>query len=374
MKSITNLSRAIVPNELIPKLTHVYKYIGKNFYYDEILKKDKELLSYNNLEKNAYFLALLKELNISENRLRLLIKKKSEPKTNDELFLYNCLESLVRINKYILKHTFSTNDFFDLIQLLYKNTGKRAIYSKCSVQDVNIGLTYIQDGKEILVTTATSKKMLLDALIYKYNCAIESKQYEPILVITNFYIDFINVSPFIEDNEFVAVLAVYMLLYNNGIYIFNFYSFFQKIYNKIDDLRAITIASSYNWSVGFSRFENLYDLFLDIITDLYVEADDYVRGYMFDQTINKSVLVENTIKELGNVFTKREIMNRNKTISESTVNRTLEKLREDNRIKPTGKGRSAKWIKVDSSLVSVDLNMTIEEYKQQIIRSGGHEE
>ena len=50
--------------------------------------------------------------------------------------------------------------------------------------------------------------------------------------------------------------------------------------------------------------------------------------------------------KLNDVFAKDEIRERHPLISDSTINRTLKRLQEEGKIRPLGKGRSAKWIKL----------------------------
>ena len=88
-----------------------------------------------------------------------------------------------------------------------------------------------------------------------------------------------------------------------------------------------------------------------------ISEDEYVAGtsfkkvyeiYEFDRSINKANNIENTILKLPEIFTKEEIRINHPFVSESTINRTLSKLRDEKVIKPLGKGRSAKWIKISS--------------------------
>ena len=62
--------------------------------------------------------------------------------------------------------------------------------------------------------------------------------------------------------------------------------------------------------------------------------------------MNKSNNIENTINKLEDVFTKDEIRLLHPYISDSTINRTLKRMRDEELIRPLGKGRSAKWMKL----------------------------
>ena len=78
----------------------------------------------------------------------------------------------------------------------------------------------------------------------------------------------------------------------------------------------------------------------------YDKMKNIIRDYEFDSNLNKSNNVENTINKLEEIFTKDDIRNVHPYISDSTINRTLKRLRDENKIRPLGKGRSAKWIKL----------------------------
>lgn len=81
---------------------------------------------------------------------------------------------------------------------------------------------------------------------------------------------------------------------------------------------------------------------------LYSDLGDYARDYEYESSleISKSDYIENTIDKLPEVFSKEDIRMKHPLISDSTINRTLKRLQEENKIRPLGKGRSAKWIKL----------------------------
>jgi len=81
----------------------------------------------------------------------------------------------------------------------------------------------------------------------------------------------------------------------------------------------------------------------------YDQINELIRNYEFDSQLNKSNNIENTINKLPDVFSKDDIRNVHPYISDSTINRTLKRLRDDEKIRPLGKGRSAKWIKLYKS-------------------------
>ena len=84
----------------------------------------------------------------------------------------------------------------------------------------------------------------------------------------------------------------------------------------------------------------------NLILKLYERTDDIISQYCQDSNLAKADNIENTIMNLNNIFTKEEIRLNHPYVSESTINRVLLKLRDEKIIKPLGKGRCAKWIKI----------------------------
>ena len=88
---------------------------------------------------------------------------------------------------------------------------------------------------------------------------------------------------------------------------------------------------------------------VNLILDACEKAEKIIYDYKVDQNISKGDNIEHTINRLPNVFTKEQIRMIHPYVSESTINRALQKLRDEDKIKPLGKGRSAKWRKNNNS-------------------------
>jgi hypothetical protein len=56
--------------------------------------------------------------------------------------------------------------------------------------------------------------------------------------------------------------------------------------------------------------------------------------------------VESSILRLPEIFTREQVRQLHPTISDSTLNRALENLKRQNKIRPNGTGRSATWVRL----------------------------
>ena len=81
-------------------------------------------------------------------------------------------------------------------------------------------------------------------------------------------------------------------------------------------------------------------------------VENEVSGFAWDKKMKKIDNVEATILKLPEVFTReqvRQLMN----VSDSTLNRALDSLKKQNKIRPNGTGRSATWVRlVDDEFIN----------------------
>ena len=127
MSSIENINRLIIPNDVIYNIAQVYKCIGKNKYYEDVLRGDNEKAIEATIEKDTYFLAVLLKLNISDQRMRLIITKDSHPRNKEESVLYNLKEIITICQKKTNSAAIQSNDLLNMVNYIYKTEIKYAM-------------------------------------------------------------------------------------------------------------------------------------------------------------------------------------------------------------------------------------------------------
>lgn len=327
MSCIENVNRYIVPNDIITSLTKVYKYIGKNEIFSEVTKSSINKILDQTIQHDAFFLGKILGLNLTDNRLRLIISKNSAPRNREENILYNLIEILNDIQTNYKKYNYRSNDQLNLINYIY--------------QSQNIKY----DVKQLI--NDRSKRLLIDELTevtYSNKLNVEK-----IILYLNYFIDLFNIKPFTQNNLSAALITLYILVLKADLEAFNYVSFFELIYNNYHEFNDRLLDVSYNWKEGISQPTSFIRFMLNLILEGYTKAESIVTEYKIDQTISKGDNIENTINKLPNIFTKDQIREIHPYVSESTINRALQKLRDENKIKPLGKGRSAKWRKISLS-------------------------
>ncbi|MDD3191631.1 MAG: hypothetical protein PHP41_02630 [Bacilli bacterium] len=334
MSSVKNLNRFIVPNDVILALTKIYEQIGKNDYYRSVVSNDIDRVIEQTVARDAYFLAKLIEINISDSRMRLIIMKDSTPRTKEESVLYNIKDLLRTIQSKHQGMLTQSNDLVNMINYLVPNQ--------------NIKYDFVHPDKKSLLQSQNmkSKRIMIDELNEEVQMHIQKNTYEPILLNLHFYIDFININPFTTNNDLAAYVFLYLLLLKTHNYSFQFVSLFELIYNQKNEFHEELKTASYNWNEGYAQTLGFVRIMMDLIIKSYKKTEAIILVYENDISIKKANNIENTIYKLPEIFTKEDIRMIHPYVSESTINRALLKLRKEKRIKPLGKGRTAKWIKI----------------------------
>ena len=121
MKCISNIDRITYPSDLVMELTKLYRFKGKDFYYEDALKTRLGSIIKLTIEKDTFFAAKLLNLNITENRVRLIIRKDAKPKTKDEQILANLKEVFTLIQEKGTDIELTTNEFLHLAKKIYNN-------------------------------------------------------------------------------------------------------------------------------------------------------------------------------------------------------------------------------------------------------------
>lgn len=335
MSTVLNIEHLIIPNDVIVSLASIYRYIGQNSFFTETVRGDLNRVVDQTIQRDAFFLARILKLNISDTRTRLIITKDSKPRTKEETTLSNIKKALEKIQYNYKAYRHQSNDLLDLANFLYSH-----------YHEVKFVLMP-SERKSVLKSQASrSKRLVLDEINTVIETAIEKQSFDIITLCLNFFIDFYNIAPLTNHNETIALFLLYLLLLKADLEAFRFISFFEILVEHYKEFETEVKHASINWKEGLAQTMGFVRFMLNIILKGYQKAHEVIKDYKFDINLNKGYNIENTINKLPEIFSKDEIRLIHPYVSESTINRALIKMRDEGQIKPLGKGRSAKWIRI----------------------------
>ena len=335
MNCLLNVNHYIIPNDIVVQLCKIYRFIGNNDYYIKTLGNDISKVIELTVEKDAYYFSKILKLDISEARSKLIISKDSSPRNKEETTLYNIKELLIAIQQKYQKQRLQSNDLYNTINYIYSH------YKP-------IKFSYLDNGGRSVLQSQgmKNKRLILDQMNDTVEKYISNSSYEKIILYLHYFIDLFNLKPFDIRNETLSLVILYQLVLSTDLNAFKYVSFFELLYINYKDFSMELCKASVNWQEGYSQTTEFMRFFLGIIEKAYKKADETINNYSFDRTNKKHENIESTILSMNSTFTKDEIRLINPYVSESTINRALISLRDEGLIKPLGKGRSAKWMKI----------------------------
>lgn len=337
MSSMNNIDRFIIPNDIIVSLCKIYEHIGKNEIYSDTLNSDIERIVSQTVERDTFFLALILKLDLTDARMRLIITKDSAFRTREESILYYAKELLMTIQKKHGGLRFQSNDILNMVNFVYKQFNP-------------IKFSYLPLEKRSMFKSQNmkGKRVILDEINDKIERYIHNETYEKITMMIHYFVDFYNLEPFDNENICASFILLYLLVLKNKLYAFKYISFFEVLYSNLNEFNEALKTASHQWKEGYAQVEDLLRVFCKIIIQGYEKTEKIIKEYKFDQSLSKGDNIEVTISRLPEIFTKDEIRFKHPYVSESTINRALCKLRDENKIRPLGKGRSAKWQRISN--------------------------
>lgn len=335
MKSLENVDRTSLSTDLIMDMLKLYQFKGKDFYYAEALKsRTTQMVNYT-IERDSFYTEKLLDFEISDYRLRMLIKKHSPGKNSQETVVANIVESFAMIQDKIDTFDLITNEIFSLGRFIF---GSKKFKFKTDVY--NDTSTLFNEKKR------KSRRMILEQLLETYNKKLKEDKYETTLLITNFYVDFINLEIFDTRNDIIGLYILYLLLFRAGFKVFKYVSFFQLVYENKAEFDEAIAKACYDWKDGYAVTGPLNKVIVKLMLQGYYKIETELRNVDFDKKVKKTNDIEATILRLPQIFTKEMIRDKQSYVSDSTINRTLKRLSEEGKVRANGVGRSAKWIRL----------------------------
>ncbi len=332
MSCVLNINRFLIPNDVIVSLTKIYQYIGLNESLRQGVGNDLNCIVEQTVERDAFFLSQILNLDLSDTRTRLIITKDSTPRNKEEATLSNIKDMLAVFQNDPNKYSTQSNDLLNCINTIFSHYG-------------NIKFDYALNNKKALLQSDKykSKRLVIDEINNEMNKYLKDEKYEKIVLYLHFFIDFYNIQPFTSENLVASYVLLYSLILKADIEAFKYVSFFEILSSDFENFQIELKNAAFNWEEGYAQTLGFIRYMMKVIISGYRRTLEIIGDYKFDRQIKKHENIENTILKMNEIFTKEDIRRMHPYVSESTINRALISLRDRGYIAPLGKGRSAKW-------------------------------
>jgi Fic family protein len=175
--------------------------------------------------------------------------------------------------------------------------------------------------------------------------ARDSGEHHPLLLIGCYVFDFLAIHPFTDGNGRISRLLTLLLLYQAGYEVGRFISLERLIDETRKTYYDALQAAGHGWHEGRHDIGPWLRYHLGILAAAYRELEDQIvtvagRGAKREairRFIDSSIAAEFTVADVRRAVP---------AASQSYINKTLTRLRDEGAIEPVGAGRGARWRRV----------------------------
>jgi Fic family protein len=337
-----------IDNELLKIVREIGEYRGKEDLFKQQAPQTLETLVQNAIIQSTESSNRIEGIEAeSPERLKALMKKKSRPKNRSEQEIAGYRDVLNLIHHSHDHMYLNSNLVLQLHRDLFKFSSMKGGNWKATDNDI---VEVRPDGKKVVrfkPTPAWQTEDAMDMLHLQFKeSSVGQQSLEPLLGIASYVLDFLCIHPFTDGNGRMARLLTLLLLYRNGYQVGRFISLERIIEDTKETYYEALHKSSQGWHEGKHDIGPWWNYFLGVvIRTAYKEFADRV-GSVETSRGAKGALVIAAIERLPIKFTASQLVEKCPTVGIDYIRKVLRQQRLDGKIKSTGRGPDAAWMKV----------------------------
>ena len=335
---------SIISNSnIINLISKIHEYKGKQSYLLDTKKDTLETLLKVAKIQSTSSSNRIEGIYTTDKRINEIVNQKLEPKNRneEEIAGYRDVLSLIHENYNYIDIT--QNTILQLHRDLYKYTGYsyggKFKNSQNYIEEEN------EKGEKKIRFTPLSPvetPIAIEDLCKNYNELVNNESCDLLVLIPIFILDFVSIHPFNDGNGRMSRLLTLLLLYKAN-YLVGKYISIEKIIEETKDSYYDTLEkSSVKWHDNENDYSYFVEYYLGIILNAYKEFDSRInivenkKVTAYDRIID---IFKDNIIPIDKAF----IMNKCPDLSETTIERSLNKLLKEDKIVKISGGRYTKY-------------------------------
>lgn len=331
-------AQQLLTPRIVNLLTSIHEYRGKQASYadlkTDVLNKMLELACVQSTKASNRIEGIV----TTDKRLEEIVNEKSEPRNRSEQEIAGYREVLATIHENYEYITIRSNVILQLHRDLYAYSGA-SIGGQWKTSDNIIQEVDAEGNKRIRFNPvpAFETSAAMDILCDEYLSVLGKGEIDPLLLMARFILDFLCIHPFNDGNGRMSRLLTLLMLYKNDYDVGRYISIEMIIENTKDSYYDTLQASSTGWHEMDNDYVPFVEYYLGVVKKAYQDFSE--RAELLSKGITKTEQVRLTFENHLGKLTKKEILEKNPGISESTVEAALRQLVKDGIIQKNGGGR-----------------------------------
>lgn len=338
--------KQLLTPEIVNMLSSLHEFRGKQELYIEAEADVLTALLDIAKIQSAKASNKIEGIYTSDERLKALVMEKIEPGNRSEEEIAGYREVLATVHESYDYIPVTPNNILQLHRDLYSfSSGDKGGRFK------NTDNVIAESGKDeqqrvrFTPIPAFQTPEAMENLCNEFNNAVKRAEYDPLLLIPMFILDFLCIHPFNDGNGRMSRLLTLLLLYRSG-YIVGKYVSMEMLIEKTKEIYYDALqSSSIEWHNNQSDYTSFVRYYLGVLLKGYNEFQDRIEHLKY-RKISKADRVKAVFEKRLGIVKKSDIATLCPDISETTIERTLKELLKAGFIEKVGNGRATGYAKV----------------------------
>lgn len=336
-------SSIISNSNIIRLISKIHEYKGKQSYLLDTKKDTLETLLKVAKIQSTSSSNKIEGIYTTDKRINEIVNQKLEPKNRNEEEIAGYRDVLTLIHENYNFIDINQNTILQLHRDLYKYTGYS--YGGKFKNSQNFIEEENEKGEKKIRFTPLSPvetPIAIEELCKNYNELVNNESCDLLVLIPIFILDFVSIHPFNDGNGRMSRLLTLLLLYKAN-YMVGKYISIEKIIEETKNSYYDTLEkSSTNWHNNENDYSYFVEYYLGIILNAYKEFDSRINIVENKKTTAYDRIID-IFKENIIPIDKAFITNKCPDLSETTIERTLNKLLKEDKIVKISGGRYTKY-------------------------------
>jgi len=336
-------SSIISNSNIINLISKIHEYKGKQSYLLDTKKDTLETLLKVAKIQSTSSSNKIEGIYTTDKRINEIVNQKLEPKNRNEEEIAGYRDVLTLIHENYNYIDINQNTILQLHRDLYKYTGYS--YGGKFKNSQNFIEEENEKGEKKIRFTPLSPvetPIAIEELCKNYNELVNNESCDLLVLIPIFILDFVSIHPFNDGNGRMSRLLTLLLLYKAN-YMVGKYISIEKIIEETKESYYDTLEkSSTNWHNNENDYSYFVEYYLGIILNAYKEFDSRIN-IVENKKITAYDRIIDIFKDNIIPIDKAFITNKCPDLSETTIERTLNKLLKEDKIVKISGGRYTKY-------------------------------
>ncbi len=336
------IERQPITQNLLRTIRLIGEYKGKQELFKEQSPQVLETLQQAAIIQSTESSNRIEGVEAPLQRIKALVAQKTTPMNRSEQEIAGYRDVLNTIHANYGRMPFSTGLVLqlhrDLYQFLPGEGGRWKSADNKITQTRPDGTTGVRFEPVRAFLTPNAMAQLHE----RFHARWQSEEFEPLLLIPTYILDFLCIHPFRDGNGRMARLLTLLLLYKAGYEVGRYISLEQIVERTKESYYDTLYQSSVGWHTGQHTLLPWWEYFLGVVLRAYRDFEQRVGQVTVSRGAKREIVFD-VVARLPNQFQYADVERACPGVSRPTINRALAELRANGQIRCIKPGRDAVW-------------------------------